>query len=65
MERWDDAERHFEDAMAMNAKMGARPGSLRSQHDHAAMLLRRDGPGDREKALELLARRWTTAQEWA
>jgi tetratricopeptide (TPR) repeat protein len=52
--RWDEATRHFEDAIAMNAKMGARPALAHTQHDYARMLLARDQRGDRKKALELL-----------
>ena len=54
MERWDAAERHFEDAIAMNARMGVRPWLARTQHDYAHMLLARGGPGDRERATALL-----------
>ncbi|MEE8278444.1 MAG: tetratricopeptide repeat protein, partial [Thermoanaerobaculia bacterium] len=63
MQRWEDAERHFEDALDMNARMGARPWVARTQHDYADMLLRRGEPGDREKALELLTQTLDTAQE--
>src|SRR3990170_6440846 len=63
MERWDDAARHFEDALEMNARMGARPDLAWTQHDYASMLLRRDEAGDREKALELLSQALDAAQE--
>ena len=52
--RSEEAERHFEDALAMNARMGARPWLAHTQHDYARMLLARDGPGHREHAQELL-----------
>jgi tetratricopeptide (TPR) repeat protein len=52
--RWDEAAGHFEGAIAMNAKMGARPALAYTQQDYARMLLARDQPGDREKARELL-----------
>ncbi len=45
--RWDEAELHFEDALSMNAGMGARPWLAHTQADYARMLLARDGPGDR------------------
>jgi DNA-binding CsgD family transcriptional regulator len=54
MSRWADAEIHFEAALAMNARTGARAPLIHTQHDYAAMLLARDGAGDREKAAELL-----------
>jgi class 3 adenylate cyclase len=63
MSRWEDAARHFEDALEMNARMGARPWLARTQHDYAKMLLARDEPGDREKALELLTEALDTAHE--
>jgi DNA-binding SARP family transcriptional activator len=53
--RWMEAARHFEDALAMNAKMGARPWLAHTMDDYGHMLLARDRPGDRERARELLA----------
>jgi tetratricopeptide (TPR) repeat protein len=55
MERWDDAERHFENALKMNGRIGARPWLAHTQEDHARMLLARRAPGDEERALALLA----------
>jgi tetratricopeptide (TPR) repeat protein len=52
--RWDDAERHFEDAVAANDRMGLRPWLAYARHDYARMLAARDRPGDRERARELL-----------
>ena len=54
MEQWSDAERHFEHAIAMNARMALRPWQAHSEHDYARMLGARDRPGDREAALELI-----------
>ena len=51
MERWEDAAQHFEDALAMNARMGARPWLAHTQHQYAVMLLARNQPGDRAKAM--------------
>ena len=53
--RWADAARHFEDAIAINARVGARPWLAHTQDDYAHMLLERDQPGDSERARELLA----------
>jgi tetratricopeptide (TPR) repeat protein len=50
--RRDDAARHFEDALAMNARMGARPWVARTQHDYGRMLLAHDP----ERGRELLER---------
>ncbi len=55
MSRWDNGARHFEDAIALNERIGARPWLALTQEDYAQMLLERDAPGDREKAQELLA----------
>jgi DNA-binding SARP family transcriptional activator len=61
--RRPEAERHFEAALAMNARMGARPWLARTQEDYARMLLGRDDPGDRERAQELLAAAGATYRE--
>ena len=53
MERWEDAAQHFEDALAMNTRMGARPWLAHTQHQYAVMLLARNQPGDRDKAMSL------------
>ena len=37
--RWDAAARHFEDALAANSRMGARPWAARTAYDYARMLL--------------------------
>ena len=41
MARWDEAEQHFQEALAMNTRTGARPWLAHTQHDYAAMLLAR------------------------
>ncbi len=61
--RWQEAESHFQAALELNAKMGARPFVAHTQHDYAAMLLERDNAGDRERALALLDEALDTAQE--
>jgi len=62
-QRWGEAELHFEDALAMSTKMGARPILAWTQCQYADMLVRRDERGDCEKALRLLAEALNTAQE--
>ena len=52
--RHDDAAQHFEEALAMNERMGARPWLAYTQSDYARLLRERDAPGDRERA-DLLA----------
>jgi tetratricopeptide (TPR) repeat protein len=61
--RFDEATRHFEDALAMNAKIKSPLWLAHTRHDYARMLLRRDAPGDRENALELLAQSRHSAEE--
>jgi hypothetical protein len=50
LELFDAAERHFEDALALNTQMGALPWVARTQIDCARMLLARERAGDRERA---------------
>jgi class 3 adenylate cyclase len=63
MHQWDEAERHFEDALEMHVRMGARPFLAHTQAEYAEMLVQRDRPGDRQKALRLLAEALLIAQE--
>ena len=53
MSNWDAATGHFDDALEMNAAMGARPWIAHTQYDYGCMLLARDHRGDRERAQEL------------
>ncbi len=54
MERWQDAEQHFERALAMSTRMGARPYVAHTQREYAEMLLAREEPADAERAAALL-----------
>jgi tetratricopeptide (TPR) repeat protein len=63
LESFDQAERHFEDALALNTAIGARPWLARTQHDYARMLLARDSPGDHERAVQLIEQALATYQE--
>ena len=58
--RFEDAARHFEAALRMNERMGARPWIAHTQEDHARMLRRRNGERDRERAEKLLSRAHAT-----
>ena len=51
--QWSDAERHFEDALAANEQIGARPWLARTQGDFARMLSARGERGDGERARAL------------
>lgn len=48
------AQRHFEAALAMNERQGARPALARTRLDFAQMLLHRGEPGDLDRADGLL-----------
>ena len=61
--RWDQAQLHFEDALAMNTRMGARPWLAHTQHDYAHMLLTRARTRDRAQACDLLTQARITYRE--
>jgi class 3 adenylate cyclase/tetratricopeptide (TPR) repeat protein len=54
LDRWGEAERSFNQAVEMNARIGARPYLVRSRRAYASMLLGRDMPGDRALAARLI-----------
>src|SRR3712207_7920789 len=56
--RWDDAELHFEDALTMNTRMGARPWLAHTANDYARMLRARDGRRSEEHTSELQSRQY-------
>jgi hypothetical protein len=53
--RPDPAAAHFEDALAIEARIGARPWLAHTQEEYARMLRGRDEAGDAARARELLA----------
>jgi DNA-binding SARP family transcriptional activator/tetratricopeptide (TPR) repeat protein len=63
MRRWDEAMCHFDDALAMNERMGARPWHAHAQADYARMLLARAARGDAERARTLLDQAGATYRE--
>jgi DNA-binding CsgD family transcriptional regulator len=63
MGHWDAAAQHFEDALAMNARMEAWPWLAHTQYAYATMLLARNHPGDSAKATALLDAALRTARE--
>jgi hypothetical protein len=52
--RWEEAEAHFQAAIEMNSRLGARPWLARTQLGYAKMLLARRETGDHERANDLL-----------
>ena len=63
MGRVDDAQRHYDDALKMTERMGDRPFGAKTRFELARLLLKRDGEGDRDRALDLLRDAVETAQE--
>jgi len=63
LRRWDEGAGHFERALAANERMRARPYVAFTQADYADLLLERDCPGDRIRAVELLRAARATATE--
>src|SRR5262249_33585500 len=63
MDQFDDAERHFEQALESNGRMGARPWLALAEEDYARMLRARGRPGDAERGGELLERALETYRE--
>jgi DNA-binding SARP family transcriptional activator len=63
MHRSDRAERHFEDAIAMCERIGARSWLAHARHDLAALLLAHGRGGDSERGRLLLSQALTTYRE--
>jgi tetratricopeptide (TPR) repeat protein len=62
MRQWEEAEVHFEAALDLNDRLGARPWLARTEHGYAQMLLARHQTGDAERARDLLRRALGTAR---
>ena len=60
LERWDEAFAHFEDAIALCRRLGARPYLARTEYEYGRALIAR---GDRARASELIASARRTANE--
>jgi tetratricopeptide (TPR) repeat protein len=63
MGRWQEAESHFDQALAMNARMGAKPWLAHTQFQYAHMLLERCEAGDIERARVLLDQSETISRQ--
>ena len=61
LERWDDAARHFEAALEMDARLGAPAYLANSRYQYARVLRRRGRPGDLARAAEHLHLAYATA----
>jgi tetratricopeptide (TPR) repeat protein len=63
LSRYDDAGRHFQQALKMNIQIRSPLWIAHTQHDYARMLLARGRSGDNAKALHLLNQALTTADQ--
>ena len=63
LELCDDAEEHFEHALAMNENMGFQPWLAHTRHDYARMLRARRAAGDDARAKQLLEQAVETYRE--
>ncbi|MEW6272433.1 MAG: hypothetical protein AB1689_24385, partial [Thermodesulfobacteriota bacterium] len=63
LDRWDDAARHFEAALAMNARMGARPYVAMTSYDYARLMPLAAGPRARQRAVALAEEALRLARE--
>jgi DNA-binding winged helix-turn-helix (wHTH) protein/tetratricopeptide (TPR) repeat protein len=59
---WQDAEHHFASALEVEERIGARPWVAHTRHAWAHALLRRNQPGDRDRAHTLLGQALETCQ---
>jgi hypothetical protein len=64
LQRWDEADRYFGEAEAMNERIGARPYLVRTRRAWAAMLIDRNAPGDDARFEALMAAARGTAAEF-
>src|SRR5262249_8827342 len=55
LRRWDEADRYFAEAVAMNERIGAQPYLVRARRAWAAMLIDRNAPGDGARIVDLMA----------
>jgi DNA-binding winged helix-turn-helix (wHTH) protein len=62
MDEPETAAHHFDLALEMNARMGARPALVRTQYEYA-LLLARGRPNDRRRGRDLLAQALRSASE--
>ena len=63
LSRYDDAQRHFEQALRMNGQIRSPLWIAHAQHDYAYMLIQRNYPGDGGKALALVNQALATAEQ--
>ena len=59
MQRWDDAERHLENALVLNRRLGSPTWIAHTLYERARLALRRGPPQDRARHASGCPRRWT------
>jgi class 3 adenylate cyclase/tetratricopeptide (TPR) repeat protein len=62
LDRFDEAEKHLEQSIIFNRKLGARGALAHSEYHYAELLAKRGSPEDRERALELLNKAISTTE---
>jgi DNA-binding SARP family transcriptional activator len=62
MRHWDDAERHLENALALNRRMGSPTWIAHTQYERARLTVRRGRPYERELARERASEALDAAQ---
>jgi tetratricopeptide (TPR) repeat protein len=60
LDRWDDAQHHFENALGMNERMSAKPWLAHTQEDYGRILLER---GKAQRGTKLIAAALATYQQ--
>ena len=63
LSQWGEAEEYFNQALAMNTGIGARPYVVRTLRAHAGMLLDRNAAGDAARATKLIEEGQTEADQ--
>ncbi len=63
LSRYDDADRHFQQALKTNIQIRSPLWIAHTQHDYARMFLARGRSGDDDKALDLLEQALATADQ--
>jgi tetratricopeptide (TPR) repeat protein len=63
LSRYDDGERHYEQALKMNAQIRSPLWTAHAQHDYARMLLARGQTNDNHTALKLFEQSLATAEK--
>ena len=61
--RWDEAEKHFSEALRLNLQQGAKPSAAHTHREYADMLIARGRTADRVRSMSLLDEALALARE--